>query len=94
MLNNTSNLANISNTPLNKCDSVESLLLSRVNFDLRTSRLPAMMIATILGAAKAATLDNDSPDVLRQGYSFIRAKDDEGVEQQIELLQSMKCNRL
>ena len=53
-----------------------------------------MMIATILGAAKAATLDNDSPDVLRQGYSFIRAKDDEGVEQQIELLQSMKCNRL
>lgn len=32
---------------------------------LRTSRSPAMMIAKILGAAKAATLDNDSPDVLR-----------------------------
>lgn len=71
MLNNISNL---SNTSLNKCDSVESLLLSRVNFDLRTSRLPAMMITTILGAAKAATLDNDSPDVLRQGYSFIHTR--------------------
>ena len=28
-----------------------------------------MMKATILSAAKAATLDNDSPDVLCQGYS-------------------------
>jgi len=28
-----------------------------------------MMVTTILGVANAATLDNDSPDVLRQGYS-------------------------
>ena len=34
-----------------------------------------MMIAKkILGVAKAATLDNDSPDVLRQGYSSIWEK--------------------